>query len=453
MLIYVLNKNLEKIAIIDIYQSVIWANRYNDLGDCELHVKPTVENLQLYQIGYYLARHDDDMVCRINKIEIDTNVQTGNTLIVRGVDVKSFLDQRIVWNTYNANTTTEAFLRELVYSSMVSSNIPVERVMTKQNGTALIELDTIAGFADTIKEQVSYKNVGEKVREICKEKKWGYYIKLGTASQGTPRTVFKFGLYAGTDKTDSVIFSPMFDNLKESKYILDASRIGNTSLIGGQGNGTERIMTDVGADQNPNSYKTGVDRYEVFIDAKDIPTTITWGELIAAYPQGTGGNTGYISYKEGQYYYRMHLLSIPVYSDTQANALHSEYPNGDFTHNRKIFTVDEAGQIGTGAIIADLPSGNPQSTDSVTLRDGLYDLYLINRALEKMAETTVTTSFDGSIIPNVNYTYRIDYNLGDIVTVKNEFGISKAVRIIEALESESPTGNVLEIKYETRETE
>lgn len=451
MLIYVLNKNLEKIAIVDIYQSVIWANRYFDLGDCELCVEPTTENLQLYQIGYYLARPDDDMVCQINKIEIDTNIQTGNTLIVRGVDAKHFLDQRIVWETYNANNLTEVFLRQLVYESLIAPSNQ-DRILTKANGTGALELDTAVGFTDAIKEQVSYKNVGEKVRTVCQEKKWGYRVRLGTASQGTPRTVFKFGLYAGTDRTDSVIFSPMFDNLKESKYILDASKIGNTSLIGGQGNGTERIMTDVGADQNPNAYKTGADRYEVFVDAKDIPTTITWQELIAAYPQGTGGNTGYIYNHEGHYYYHMHILSIPVYSDTQANALQEEYPNGDFTQDRKTFIVDELGQIGTGAIIADLPNSNPQPTDSVTLRDGLYDLYLINRALEKMAETTVTTSFDGSIIPNVNYTYRIDYNLGDIVTVKNEFGISKSVRIIEALESESPTGYVLEIKYETRET-
>lgn len=446
MLIYVLNKNLEKTAIVDIYQSVIWANRYFDLGDCELCVEPTTENLQLYQIGYYLARPDDDMVCRINKIEIDTNIQTGNTLIVRGVDVKNFLDQRIVWETYNANNLTEVFLRQLVYGALISPSNQ-DRILTKANGSGAMELDTAVGFTDAIKEQVSYKNVGEKVRAVCQEKKWGYRVRLGTASQGTPRTVFKFGLYVGTDKTDSVIFSPMFDNLKESKYILDASKIGNTSLIGGQGNGTERIMMDVGADQNPNAYKTGADRYEVFVDAKDIPTTITWSELTAAYPQGTGGNTGYISHITGtsSYLYRMHIISFSVYSDTQAAALQEEYPSGSFNKSRTLYTVSDA-------IIADLPNSNPQPSDSVTLRDGLYDLYLINRAIEKMAETTVTTSFDGSIIPSVTYSYRTDYNLGDIVTVTNEFGISKAVRIIEALESESSTGYVLEIKYETRET-
>ena len=444
MLIYVLNKNLEKIAIVDIYQSVIWANRYFDLGDCELCVEPTTENLQLYQIGYYLARPDDDMVCKINKIEIDTNVQTGNTLIVRGVDVKNFLNQRIVWKTYNANNLTEVFIRQLVYDSLIAPSNQ-DRILTKANGSGAMELDTAFGFTDTIKEQISYKNVGEKIRVVCQENKWGYRVRLGTASQGTSRTVFKFGLYAGTDKTDSVIFSPMFDNLKESKYILDASKIANTALIGGQGEGTARVITDVGADKNPNAYKTGADRYEVFVDAKDIPTTITWEELIADYPQGTGGNTGYISNVGVNYFYRMHIVTFPVFSQTQANALQEEYPNGSFNQSHTQYTVNDA-------IIADLPNSNPQSSDSVTLRDGLYDLYLINRAIEKMAETTVTTSFDGSIIPNFNYTYRVDYNLGDIVTVKNEFGISKAVRIIEALESESPTGNVLEIKYETRET-
>ena len=34
--VYILDKNLQSIGIIDGYKSLIWANRYGKLGDCEL---------------------------------------------------------------------------------------------------------------------------------------------------------------------------------------------------------------------------------------------------------------------------------------------------------------------------------------------------------------------------------------------------------------------------------
>ena len=45
--IYVYNPDLEQLGVIDQYKSLIWANRYKDLGDCELYVPATEENLNL----------------------------------------------------------------------------------------------------------------------------------------------------------------------------------------------------------------------------------------------------------------------------------------------------------------------------------------------------------------------------------------------------------------------
>ena len=63
--LYVLNRNLERIDIIDSYTSLIWANRYDDIGDCELYVEANEKYFELLKPGNYLIRDDDDMVCRI----------------------------------------------------------------------------------------------------------------------------------------------------------------------------------------------------------------------------------------------------------------------------------------------------------------------------------------------------------------------------------------------------
>lgn len=427
MIFYVYTKALTLAGIVDVYKSAIWNNRYNTLGDCDLQLPATTENLQLLKIGYFLARTDDTMVCQIRKIEIDTSTESGNYLIVTGKDVKGLLDQRIVWGIEVYNTTYENMIRTMITNSCITPTNNNRRFWTGYSN--ILALGADAGFTDTVKEQISYKNVGEKIREICAMKHWGYRVVMNSVRDG-----LLFELYAGVDRSGSVVFSPQFDNLKQSKFTTDCTNMGNSALIGGQGEGTERIMTDVGDTQY-------IERHELFVDAKDIPNKITWEQLTSAYPTGSGGNTGYISNQGTNYFYRMHNITFPIFSQTQEAALIDEYPSGVFNQAHTTYTV-------TDAIIADLPNNNPQASDSVTMRDSLYDIYLINRGLMKIAEYGEKVSFDGTIIPDVTYKYRTDYNLGDIVTVEDEYGNSKSVRITEALEVDDVNGYRIEIKFE-----
>ena len=71
MEIYVLDGNLDKVAVIDCYKSLIWARRYVEVGDCELYAAATAENVAVLKEGYYLARKDDGMICRIKRVEIE----------------------------------------------------------------------------------------------------------------------------------------------------------------------------------------------------------------------------------------------------------------------------------------------------------------------------------------------------------------------------------------------
>ena len=68
----------------------------------------------------------------------------------------------------------------------------------------------------------------------------------------------------------------------------------------------------------------------------------------------------------------------------------------------------------------------------------------MERGYEKLSETAMTQAFDGEVSMNVNYQYRKDYQLGDIVTIENErWGISINSRIIEVMESEDENGYIV----------
>ena len=102
-----LDEELNRKHIIDTYSNIIWANRYNEVGDCELVIPATEDNFNKVKECKYISRTDDDMVCEIKKIEIKTDEENGNQFIITGTDVKEMLNQRIVEKQTNFNGLVE----------------------------------------------------------------------------------------------------------------------------------------------------------------------------------------------------------------------------------------------------------------------------------------------------------------------------------------------------------
>ena len=428
--IYVLNKNLEAIGIIDTYKSCIWANRYNEVGDCELYIEATVEKMDLLVKGNYLMRLDDEMICQIKKIELDTDSENGNYLIVNAYDVKTFLDQRVIWGLSSVDGNVEDYLRDIVNRTLGNPTLSA-RQLKKANGQRLFYLGDKTNFTEVTTEQNSYNNVGELVREKCQKYSWGYKIVLSDKA-------LYFKLYKGTDRSNSVIFSDDFENLEATKYIEDDTNLGNVALVAGEGEGSERS-------RNVSGYAEGVDRYEIYVDAKDVSRTITWEELTNMYPTTDQGGHGYIYITSPQQAitYKMDIIDIQIVDNNQLTELKIAYPNGKVISKEgntyyQIYDV----------IIADLTSSNPSSSDSVILRDVVYAVYLLNRGYEKLAEYGRVTSFEGSVEPDITFKYKKDYFLGDEVTVENEFGISVTARIVEVVEVNDDNGYRVEPKFE-----
>ena len=134
-----------------------------------------------------------------NKIEIDTNADGNNQLIVTGVDVKGMLYQRIILDTQTCNGNLEEIDRGLITSQSINPTIPERQLKTPQNAI-LLKLGALAGFTVTSTEQISYKNLGLKIREDCKANGWGYRVVY---YRGIERKL-SFEFYKGTKHTTSV---------------------------------------------------------------------------------------------------------------------------------------------------------------------------------------------------------------------------------------------------------
>ena len=75
------------------------------------------------------------------------------------------------------------------------------------------------------------------------------------------------------------------------------------------------------------------------------------------------------------------------------------------------------------------------SSNEGEISDSDYLAQLSGRGAEKIAELTVTESFDGEVDTSNTFVLDVDYTLGDVVTVENEYYIRKDVRVSAIMET------------------
>lgn len=264
--IYVLTPDFNLEGIIDEYVSIIWRPSYSEVGDFEIYLGATDKAIGLLRENRYVVRSSDvtvengvatyEKVMVIKNIQLITDVENGDFLCVTGRELKYLLHQRIVWTQTNLTGTAENAIRRLVDENAITP-IDNNRVIPR------LVLGVAAGLTDTIDKQVTGEHLDKVITEICTTYNYGWDIFI------TNNTLV-FVVYAGSDRSYSqterpyVVFSDDFENLYNTDYQLTTEEYANTTLIGGEGEGLERVYATV------NNTNSGLDRYETFTDARDI---------------------------------------------------------------------------------------------------------------------------------------------------------------------------------------
>lgn len=258
MNIYVLDKSLERVGVIDSYASIIWTNRYYTYGDFELYVRATTHLIDMLQEDFYLVREGyEDNAMIIESIQIQTDTENGNYLTIKGRCLKSIVYRRIIWEQ-----TTLAGQIETCMSRLLSENVITPKLAIRKISNFIIQSMVKTGIY--MEGQYTGNNLGETLTEICQSYGVGWDIKLDLE-----RKMFLFVLYMGTDRSYSqeivpwVVFSNDYENLLTTNYTYDKSNYKNVARVAGEGEGVTRRFLTVGE-------ASELTRRELFIDARDI---------------------------------------------------------------------------------------------------------------------------------------------------------------------------------------
>ena len=269
--ILVLDENLEVIDIVETFNSFIWTDRYNEYGDFELRISIDDRSVKALRIDRYLQNRDSDHLMIIDTLEIDSDAEDGTYLVVTGKSLESILGRRIVWGLKILEGNLQNGIKSLLNENVISpSNLDrkINNFVFEESTDPLItEL--------SIKAQYTGDNLYDVIHTICENQNLGFKVTLNDSKQ------FVFKLYSGKDRSYSqsenpyVIFSPKFDNLLSGNYIESKAAWKNVTLVGGEGEGTERRYTAVGN-------VSGLKRREIFTDARDVSSTTEAGETISS---------------------------------------------------------------------------------------------------------------------------------------------------------------------------
>lgn len=257
--LFVLNDSLDAVRVIDSYKSLIWTGRHQECGDFELRLVMTDDLLSYVRQDWYLWINESDYVMIIEKIQITTDVESGKEAIITGRSLESILDRRVVWGLKMLSGNLQNGIQELLNENIINPTKPERKIPN-----FVFEPSTDPKITElTIDTQYTGDNLYDIVTTICSERKIGFKISINDNKQ------FVFRLYAGTDRTYDqtthpyVVFSPNFDNIVNSNYVDEKNGLKNVTLVGGEGEGSERRYTAVGN-------VSGLNRREIFTDARDI---------------------------------------------------------------------------------------------------------------------------------------------------------------------------------------
>lgn len=343
MELYLLDNLLRRSRVVDQFESLIWTERFKELGDWELSIHASHEHRSLFTVGSLWALNESKRVMTVETVE-NTKDEEGRDMInISGPSIERILEDRFVHDgvngltanpTWNSSGPPAQQARHVFQRIAIDGYLNVLDKIPFIGTTNIFPIDTIPEPTEVVTLALERPTLLAIIQELCDIYGMGYrLVRNGDLSQ------LLFNIYMGSDRTTRqtyyrpVIFSPELNNLSDI-----------TSLVSVSG------------------------------------------------------------YKNVAYVYAPNGMQI-VYAQPDDEGL------GGF--DRRVLVVD--------ATDIDLAAGTA------------LNAALQQRGMEELAKHRRLMAFDGEIPQAGGYKYGVDYELGDIVEMRNEDGASNNMRVSEQI--------------------
>lgn len=263
----ILSPNYTAIDTIDVFDSFIWTERYQGVGDFELQTQVSAKYISLMGLGNMISIKDSDRTMIIETVQVKTDATLGDKLVVTGRSLESILDRRIVLRQIQLDGTLQDGIQALLTENAINGVYPTRNFpgflfypTTDPNVTSL-----------NLTAQYYSENLLEVIVSLVNQTEIGFRMLWNFEY-----SLLQASLYSGADRSYDqtanpyVIFSPEFDNLVSSEFYTTSRYKKTYVLVSGDPTGIAGLPQRVQV-WNPPMGTSGYDRYEMFEDARDLP--------------------------------------------------------------------------------------------------------------------------------------------------------------------------------------
>lgn len=291
MEIYILDSLFRREHVVDRFESVVWAERWQTYGDFELKLPSTAQNRSLFQTNQHLATNVSNRVMVVESIEKSTDDEGRATLNISGRSFEARMDDRVarpdlsdlevlpnwILTGTPSNVIKEVFSRICLLGELS----PYDVMPGIVEGNVLYPPDTIPEAEGSIPIEIEPKSVYEVAKDLSETYDLGFRIvRHPVTSQ------LYFDVYTGTDRTSrqddvpTVLFAPELENLQNTNELTTIANAKNVGYVLSE----QGVQIVYPAGVNPDV--AGYDRRAMVIDAGSVNSESPVATQAALYQKG-----------------------------------------------------------------------------------------------------------------------------------------------------------------------
>lgn len=363
--------------------TVKWIERYREPGEFSITAYPTDAIRTRLALGTLVTHLETQDIMMVEDHEIDESGDADPVITITGRSLTAFLENRIG----------------------IPNNLSLSN-WTYYGGSDYTDSPRVYNFtADTTVNMT---------KRLIKDQIGSYALNANTTAtasnrDGIPRTEV-VSTFVGTDPVGAIGTDPEKDMVVDRGPLLPSV----IKLLESMDAGLKIIRPSPSASGAASivikfQIHKGVDKSETAIFSNDF------GDL------------------EGTRYFwsnRKYKTSVVVNSAYYIEVMRPTTGSGGF--NERVMYLDASDAI---------PEGSPRPDGTISSAQvTAFQNILKRRGEEALAAAKLEQYLETSITPNSRLKYRKDYNIGDIVYIRGNYGVSTKMRVVEYAEFEDATG-------------
>jgi hypothetical protein len=280
MEVYILGSDFVRESLVEDYESFIWTERFNTMGDFQLVVASTAPNRKRFAIGTILTHSESHRIMFVESVNSSVDDEGKATLTLTGNSIESSLKGRLARNVQSNLTDDPKWIlvgppadiaREIVDQVIfdgVLDPADIIELFWETPGWFFPE-DTIPEPSDAVVYEIDPQDLYSALVALCQAYDIGFRM-YREWEFGFPLT---FGVYMGVDRTSqqtlypAVIFSPSLDNMKNTTEFSTAVNYKNVAYV------VSPVGFEIVYALDVDPAVTNYDRRVLFVRADDIQDT------------------------------------------------------------------------------------------------------------------------------------------------------------------------------------